>query len=181
MPFAILAPGYRQTPQQHIVITMKALLEQAGFETAAVDWSVRSTPSKAFVAEFAQLREARDALRGKRKAPLAYVGRSFGARVCTRLALTDPPDALVLLGHPVSPVNKPRPEDEAALAAVTCPTFIVQGDHDLLGPLTVLEKIAKKNRHIELVILPNTGHNFGKLEQQACEQAAAWLSARLTK
>lgn len=87
----------------------------------------------------------------------------------------------MLLGHPVSPVNKPRPEDEATLAAVTCPTFIVQGDHDLLGPLATLEKIAKKNRHIELAILPKTGHNFGKLEQQACERAAAWLSAQLAK
>lgn len=91
MPLAILALGYRQTPQQSIIQRMQALLQQAGFETAAVDWSVRSAPSKAFVAEFAQLREARDALRGKRKAPLAYVGRSFGARVCTRLAVTAPP------------------------------------------------------------------------------------------
>ena len=77
--------------------------------------------------------------------------------MCARLAALEPPPALVLLGHPISPPSRPRPEDEAALAAVQCPTLIVQGDRDRLGPLAVLNRIAEVNRNIEIVVLPGGG------------------------
>lgn len=175
MPVAVLAPGYRQTPRQRIIQRMAARLEKDGYTVEAVDFSVRSRPSKEFAAEFADIRSARADLLAAKPGPLVFVGRSFGARVCTRLAVLEPPAALVLLGHPVSPANRPRPEDEAALAAIRCPTFIVQGDHDPLGPLEVLQRIAKQNRHVELYVLPRTGHSFGSREQEGIDQAADWL------
>lgn len=118
------------------------------------------------------VRSARDALRSDK---LALVGRSFGGRVCTRLAAVEPPDALVLLGHPISPPNRPRPEDESALAIVRCPTLIVQGERDVLGPLDVLQRIARVNRSIELCVLPGVGHQFGARQAQGLDRAAAWL------
>ena len=106
---------------------------------------------------------------------VALVGRSFGGRMCARVAALEPPAALVLLGHPIAPPNRPRPEDEAALEAVTCPTLIVQGDRDALGPLAVLERIARVNQSIELSVLPGVGHQFGARQSQGLERAADWL------
>jgi predicted alpha/beta-hydrolase family hydrolase len=106
---------------------------------------------------------------------LALVGRSFGGRVCTRLAAVEPPAALVVLGHPISPRGRPRPDDEAALAAVRCPTLIVQGEHDALGPLDVLQRIAAANPAIELYVLKGVGHQFGLRTAEGLEYAAAWL------
>src|SRR5205823_13224195 len=106
---------------------------------------------------------------------LAFVGRSFGGRVCTRLASLEPPQALVVLGHPISPPNRPRPDDEAALAAVRCPTLIVQGEHDRLGPLAVLQRIAAINPCIEIAVLRGVGHQFGARQAEGIERAATWL------
>ena len=45
----------------------------------------------------------------------------------------EPPDALVILGHPIAPPGRPRPADEAALLGIGCPTLVVQGDRDPFG------------------------------------------------
>ena len=111
--------------------------------------------------------------------PIALVGRSFGGRVCTRLAVLEPPRALVLLGHPIAPPRRPRPLDEAALEAVSCPTLIVQGEKDTLGPLAVLERIARVNRQLTLYVLPGVGHQFGARQNDGLDHAAAWLAEQL--
>ena len=96
--------------------------------------------------------------------------------MCARLAAAEPPAALVLLGHPISPPRRPRPDDEAALAAVRCPTLIVQGDRDVLGPLDVLQRIAAVNQALEIVVLKGVGHQFGSRQGEGVERAAAWLA-----
>jgi predicted alpha/beta-hydrolase family hydrolase len=110
---------------------------------------------------------------------LALVGRSFGGRVCARLAAAEPDRAaaLVLLGHPVAPPGRPRPADERALETVRCPTLVVQGAADRLGPLAVLERIVAANPRLELRVLPGVGHNFGRQESTAAALATAWLQA----
>jgi predicted alpha/beta-hydrolase family hydrolase len=99
--------------------------------------------------------------------------------MCARLAALEPPPALVLLGHPISPPDRPRPDDEAALAAVRCPTLIVQGDRDRLGPLEVLQRIAADNEHIQISVLKGVGHQFGPRQSEGIERAATWLSETL--
>ncbi len=113
------------------------------------------------------------------KRPLALIGRSFGGRVCGRLAAAEPDRAaaLVLLGHPIAPPGRARPADELALETVRCPTLIVQGDADRLGPLAVLERIAAANPRVELRVLPGVGHTFGRQESTAAALATAWLHA----
>src|SRR4029079_12499298 len=98
------------------------------------------------------LRMARDALVQRSGGPVALVGRSFGGRMCAFLAAKEPPDALVILGHPISPPARPRPADESALLALACPVLVVQGDRDELGPLAVLERIAGQNPRVDLVV-----------------------------
>jgi predicted alpha/beta-hydrolase family hydrolase len=107
------------------------------------------------------------------------VGRSFGGRICAFLASEEPPDALVVLGHPIAPPDRPRPRDEAALASVRCPTLIVQGDRDELGPLAVLQRIAAGNPLIDIVLIAGAGHDLGPKEREAVEHAGRWLESRL--
>jgi predicted alpha/beta-hydrolase family hydrolase len=175
---AVLVPGYGASAEQGIIRAMAAQLAAVGIASQAMAFS-RKSPAGNFTPELDELRAVRDALRNTGTGKLALVGRSFGGRMCTRLAAIEPPDALVVLGHPISPPNRPRPDDEAALAAVTCPTLIVQGEHDRLGPLAVLEKIASHNSHIEIVVLAGVGHQFGARQTQGLRRAAEWLVTTL--
>jgi predicted alpha/beta-hydrolase family hydrolase len=172
----VVAPGYGGTAQQPIVRAMVERLQASGIVALPVSYS-RARPAGDLGAELDDVRRAGDELAARGLAHVALVGRSFGGRVCTRLAALEPPAALVVLGHPISPRGRPRPDDEAALEAVRCPTLIVQGDRDALGPLAVLEPIASANAHIELYVLRGTGHNFGPRQAEGLEYATAWLQA----
>jgi predicted alpha/beta-hydrolase family hydrolase len=157
---------------------MAARLKALGIQPQAISFS-RARPSGDFSAELDDLRRARDGLINSGIQHVALVGRSFGGRMCARLAALEPPPALVLLGHPISPPDRPRPDDEAALAAVRCPTLIVQGDRDRLGPLEVLQRIAADNEHIQISVLKGVGHQFGPRQSEGIERAATWLSETL--
>jgi uncharacterized protein len=175
----VLAPGYGGTSEQPILVALAARLTLVGITPRAISYS-RARPSGDYRSELEDVRRARDDLRKGGVDRVALVGRSFGGRMCARLAADDPPDALVLLGHPIAPRGRPRPEDEAALAAVRCPTLILQGNHDALGPLDVLRRIALTNAAISLEVLKGVGHQFGPRTAQAVERAAAWLFEQLS-
>lgn len=96
--------------------------------------------------------------------------------MCAFLAAEEPPDALVVIGHPIAPPGRPRPRDEAALAAVRCPTLVVQGDRDELGPLAVIERIAAGNPLVDVVAIAGAGHELGAHEAEAAEHVARWLA-----
>ena len=179
-PAAVLAPGYGASAEQAILRAMAQRLAAVGITAQAIAFS-RARPGGDFAAELDDLRRARAALEARRHTRVALVGRSFGGRMCTRLAALEPPPALVVLGHPISPSARPRPDDEAALAAVTCPTLIVQGERDRLGPLEVLQRIAQHNSAVELYILRGVGHQFGPRQAEGLEYAARWLSDVLGK
>jgi predicted alpha/beta-hydrolase family hydrolase len=149
-------------------------LEGVGIAALGISFS-RKQPVAPFDRELNELRQARDGFGTLGVTHVALIGRSFGGRMCARLAALEPPTALVLLGHPIAPEGRPRPDDEAALAAVECPTLIVQGDRDKLGPLDVLNRIAAVNRNIELVVLPVVGHSFGPRTGDGIKAAVAWL------
>ena len=177
---AVLAPGYGGTARQPILRALADALATFGIASRAVTFSTRgSRPSARYERELADLRAARDALIEAGNDRVALVGRSFGGRMCAFLAATEPPAALVVLGHPISPPGRPRPRDEATLAAIACPTLIVQGDHDELGPYAVLERIAATNPHLDLVAIAGAGHELGPREDEAVAAAARWLDAVL--
>ena len=176
---AVLAPGYGGTAEQGILRALAKALARFDIESRAItSRSSGKRPSRAYVSELEDLRAAREALRAESD-KIALVGRSFGGRMCAFLAAAEPPDALAILGHPISPPDRPRPADEAALRGITCPTLVVQGDHDELGPLAVLERIAGQNPRIDLVVLPGAAHEYGTHEAEAIEAAARWLGTVL--
>ncbi len=180
MSAAVVVPGYGGNPRQPIVVAMRSALAQLGMATAAVAFSTGGRrPSRDFARELEELRAARDELLAAVPGPLALVGRSFGGRVCAFLAAEDPPTALVILGHPIAPADRPRPRDETALASLRCPTLVVQGDRDALGPLAVLERIAGENPNVEIAVIPDTGHEFRAREKQVVGVAADWLARHI--
>jgi uncharacterized protein len=176
---AVLAPGYGGTAEQSILRALARALRTFDIASSAITFRTSGKrPSRGYVSELEDLRTARDALRAQHE-KIALVGRSFGGRMCAFLAAVEPPDALAILGHPISPADRPRPADEEALQGIRCPTLVVQGERDELGPLAVLQRIALVNPLIDLAVIAGAGHDFGAKEKEAVDQVARWLDATL--
>lgn len=176
---AVLAPGYGGAAMQPILRAIAKALAAHGIDASPIEFRSRGKrPTRDYADELDDLRAARDQLR-RTHDHVALVGRSFGGRMCAFLAEREPPDALAIVGHPIAPPRRPRPRDEDALARMTCPTLVVQGDRDELGPLPVLERIAGGNPHIDLVVIEGAGHDLGAREREAAEHVARWLDAVL--
>ena len=169
MTIAILAPGYGGPPPPPPGPRRPGRLEELGMPARPITFSTRGgRPSRGYAAELADLRAARDEMVAAHGGPVVLVGRSFGGRMCAFLAEQEPPAALVVLGHPIGPPGKPRPRDEAALAALACPTLVVQGERD-----------AGQNPRVEVAVLAGAGHDFGRLEAEAIERTVDWLRGRV--
>jgi len=179
---AVLAPGYGGSATQPILRSLTKALAAYGIDALPITFrSTRSggrRPSREYADELDDLRTARDELRAGHD-KIALVGRSFGGRMCAFLAAIEPPDALAIVGHPISPPDRPRPHDEEVLLRVGCPTLVVQGSADELGPLAVLERIAGQNPRIDLVVIAGAGHDLGAKEREAVDHVARWLDAAL--
>ena len=176
---AVLAPGYGGTATQPILRALVKSLAGHGIDALPITFRTKGhRPSREYESELEDLRAARDQLRATH-GQVALVGRSFGGRMCAFLAEKEPPDALAIVGHTISPPDRPRPRDEAVLAAMSCPTLVVQGSRDELGPIAVLERIAGGNPHIDLVVIEGAGHDLGTHEREAVDHVARWLDATL--
>jgi predicted alpha/beta-hydrolase family hydrolase len=167
----VLLPGFNGAARQPILARLASALGAGA--TCFFPGLPRGRPSPGFGRELAFLHDA-IANAGLSSAPV-LVGRSFGGRVAVRSAALHPTRAVVLLGFPVRPPGRPRPEDEAALLALRVPTLVVQGDADDKGPLEVLAPLVQQNRSLSLVVLPKTGHQFGRAEAAAVDAAVAFL------
>ena len=176
---AVLAPGYGGGATQPILRSIAKALAVYSIDALPITFRTKGRrPSREYADELADLRAARDELATTHQ-KIALVGRSFGGRMCAFLAAVEPPDALAIVGHPISPPDRPRPRDEAVLGAMTCPTLVVQGSADELGPVAVLERIAGQNPRIDLVVIAGAGHDLGAKEPEAVEHVARWLDAAL--
>lgn len=176
---AVLAPGYGGGTTQPILRAIAEALTAYEIDALPIEFATRGKrPSRDYATELADLRTARDELRASHRL-VALVGRSFGGRMCALLAAEEPPDALAIVGHPISPPDRPRPRDEAALLGMRCRTLVVQGERDELGPLAVLERIASQNPLIDLVVIPGAGHDLGAREREAAQHVARWLDAAM--
>jgi uncharacterized protein len=174
---AVLAPGYGGSATQPILRSLVKALAAYGIDGLPITFRSKR-PSREYADELDDLRIARDELRSTHQ-KIALVGRSYGGRMCAFLAEREPPDALAIIGHPIAPPDRPRPRDEATLAALTCPTLVVQGSDDELGPVAVLERIAGQNPRIDLVVIPGVGHELGARTREAVDHVARWLDASL--
>ena len=169
-PRVVLLPGFNGSSEQPILVRLSGELEALGFKATRLQLP-KGRPSEGLAAEVGfvakALRRSKDAI---------FVGRSFGGRVALRYANSIGARAVVLLGFPVRPPGKQRPDDEAALSNVRVPTLIVQGSKDDKGPLSVLRPIVVANTQLTLEVLPGAGHDFGKHTARAITLTAQWVN-----
>jgi predicted alpha/beta-hydrolase family hydrolase len=171
-----MLPGFGGRADQPVLVALEEALRARGVSAIRAALN-RGRPSPGLAEEVSQ---ARTWVRADPEIT-AYAGRSFGGRVLARLALEAPPRALVLLGFPVrSQAGQRRLEDERVLETLGCPTLVVQGSADPLGPVRTLERLAAKNPRLELTVLRGATHAFGRHERSAVAPAADWLVRRLS-
>jgi len=163
----VLLPGFQGRADQPILVHLAQRLERVGF-LCLRRAPPRLTLTPGLETYGAWLDGEVAAVQGR----LIVVGRSFGGRLAVRLASRRSLEALVLLGFPIRPPGKKRPLDEAALAGLTCPTWIAQGTKDELGPMRVLRKVAVA---AQIFPVEGAGHGFGARESATLDAAAAWL------
>ena len=166
MQRVLMLPGFGGRADQPILIQLEAAMRPLGLSGLRASLP-RARPSPGFEREVESAR-----ILGRSDPQIvAYVGRSFGGRVLARLALETRPRALVLLSFPVrSQEGRRRQADEVVLEQLRCPTLIVQGSKDPLGPIRTFERLA---------IIPNATHAFGRAQKQAIMAAAGWLARAL--
>lgn len=172
MTRVLLLPGFGGRATQPLLVKLERRLVERGYACQRLA-PPRGRPTPGLEREVAWLSAQLDGAAG----PVAVVGRSFGGRLGVRV--TDRLAALVLLGFPVRPPGKRRPLDEAALASARCPTLVVQGTKDPLGPLRVVQGLAAKNTRVEVLPVRGAAHGFGRHEATALDDAAAWLDRTL--
>lgn len=142
----ILAPGAGAPATSPWMERVSDLLSDAGLRVLRFDFAymaaraagVRRPPSRAeaLVSEYeAAVEAARAELRSGQR--LVVGGKSLGGRVASLAAqsLFDRRriSGLVCLGYPFHPPEKPEQLRTRHLAALTCPTLILQGERDPFG------------------------------------------------
>ena len=95
---------------------------------------------------------------------LSIGGKSMGGRVASLVAHTAHSDAmiksLVCLGYPFHPPKTPEATRTTHLAALECPTLIVQGERDPFGGRHEVESY-RLSAAIRLTWLGDGDHDFG--------------------
>jgi predicted alpha/beta-hydrolase family hydrolase len=168
----VLLPGFGGAADQPILLQLERRLAGPTFACRRLA-PPRGKLEPSLSAQTAWLEERLAEAAG----PHVAIGRSFGGRLCVRVAARVELRACVLLGFPVRPPGKQRPLDEAALAALRCPTLIIQGSQDELGPLKVLRPILKANPRLELHVLEGGAHAWSAAQQrEGLDLAAKWLT-----
>lgn len=142
----LLAHGAGAGMESSFMVQMAQLLADRNVRTlrfefaymaARRDGGKRRPPPKAELLA-GEYRAAVEAARKTiRTGPLAIGGKSMGGRVASFVAdelfAAGEVQALVCIGYPFHPPNKPQQLRTAHLEALACPTLIVQGDRDPFG------------------------------------------------
>ena len=167
----LLVPGFGGTEAQPLLTKIAKALVENGLAAKAITLT-KHRPQPSLAKETEELRAFFHALTNGKG---AIVGRSFGGRVAVRLAAHEPVRAMVLLGFPVRPPGKTRPEDERALQALMCPTLILQGENDELGDPELLREICAENHNVVIETIAGAKHSYGKTEKIVIARTAEWL------
>ena len=116
---------------------------------------------------------------GDGDAPIVVGGRSAGARVACRTALSTGAAAVLALAFPLHPPGKPEKSRADELTATGLPTLIVQGATDPFGTPPQFPALPGTHR---LVALPAGNHDFAVRKDQApvlgtlVDAVAKWIT-----
>jgi uncharacterized protein len=99
------------------------------------------------------------------------IGKSMGGRIGCHLSLEEQVNGLVCLGYPLCAMgNRTRLRDEV-LRALTTPILFVQGTHDPLCPLDLLERVRGEMKAPNFLYVVEGGDHSLRVRKGALERA----------
>ena len=91
-------------------------------------------------------RAALAALRARHDGPIVLAGKSMGGRVGCHVALVEKVQSVICLGYPLCAAGDRSKLRDQVLLELETPAMFVQGTHDPLCPLDLLEGVRKRMR-----------------------------------
>jgi len=108
---------------------------------------------------------------------IVVCGFSFGARVGMEVGMTDPRvQYLISIGTPLNSFNF------SFLERCSKPLLFVHGETDEFGELAKLRELVAKignSHHVDLVVIPNTGHFFDNHLDELKQAISEWVARQL--
>jgi len=108
---------------------------------------------------------------------IVVCGFSFGARVGMEVGMTDPRvQYLISIGTPLNSFNF------SFLEQCNKPLLFVHGETDEFGELAKLRELVAKignSHHVDLVVIPNTGHFFDNHLDELKQAIIEWVARQL--
>ena len=102
--------------------------------------------------------------------PIILIGKSMGGRIGCHVALEEKVDALVCLGYPLCAAGDRAKLRDEVLRALYTPILFVQGTHDSLCPLDILERVRSEMKAPNVLhIVRGGGHSLGVSKRQLRE------------
>jgi uncharacterized protein len=99
------------------------------------------------------------------------IGKSMGGRIGCHLSLEEHVNGLVCLGYPLCAMgNRTKLRDEV-LRALTTPILFVQGTHDSLCPLDLLERVRGEMKAPNFIHLVEGGDHSLRIPKRALEKS----------
>ena len=113
------------------------------------------------------VRRAEDAVAGYRAqlpaelADCVIGGHSYGGRVASLLAASEPPAGLVLLSYPLHRPGRPEELRTEHWPSIRCPVLLVSGEADQFARIELLRRAIDLLPDAELVSYPGVRHGVG--------------------
>jgi predicted alpha/beta-hydrolase family hydrolase len=147
-PFFLFAPGAGAPSSHYWMQRWRAHLEIIGqiqlFDYAYMrEGRRRPDPLPRLIATH---RHALAEARKQTNAPVILIGKSMGGRIGCHVSLEEPVKGLICLGYPLCGGGDPAKMRDQVLRALTTPILFVQGTHDPLCPLDLLERVRLETR-----------------------------------
>ena len=108
------------------------------------------------------------------RVPMAFGGRSAGARVACRTALELDAVAVLALAFPLHAPGRPGKSREAELVGVGVPAMVVQGDKDPFGTASEVYDAVQGSARIWVTTIAGAGHDLSVPKRAVPNTDAVW-------
>jgi uncharacterized protein len=107
----------------------------------------------------------------------ALGGHSYGGRVASLVAASQPVAALVLLSYPLHRPGHPDDLRTEHWPRITCPVLLLSGERDPFATIDLLRKESRKLNRVELHTYPGQRHGLVAVKDDAARRIADFLAA----
>src|SRR3954463_9568180 len=99
-------------------------------------------------------------------------GHSYGGRVASLLAATEPPQALVLFSYPLHRPGRPTDLRTSHWPLITCPVLLLSGESDQFARIELLRESVALLPDARLITWPGVGHGLTRVLDEALDRVA---------